>query len=72
MIKRLFLNDKFILILILLNAVTIFIGGFEISSNNKFILSLIDNFITGLFIVEVIVKFNFSVPGYTGVEFESS
>lgn len=65
MIKRLFLNDKFILILILLNAVTIFIGGFEISSSNKFILSLIDNFITGLFIVEVIVKFNeFGIRNY--------
>ncbi len=65
MIKRLFLNDKFILILILLNAVTIFIGGFEISLNNKFILSVIDNLITGLFIVEVIVKFNeFGIKNY--------
>ena len=65
MIKRLFLNDKFILILILLNAATIFVGGFEKSSNIKFILSLIDNFITGLFIVEVIVKFSaFGVKNY--------
>jgi len=56
MIKRLFLNDKFILILILLNAVTIFASGFEMSVNNRFTLLLIDNLITGLFIVEIIIK----------------
>jgi len=65
MIKRLFLNDKFILILILLNAVIIFVGGFETSANNKYLLSLIDNFITGLFIVELIIKFKeFGIRGY--------
>ncbi len=57
MIKKLFLNDKFILILILLNAVTIFVSGFELSSNIKSLLSLTDNVITGLFIVELVVKF---------------
>jgi len=57
MIKKLFLSDKFILILILLNAVVIFAGGFEMSRNIRFSLSLVDNFITGLFIVELIVKF---------------
>ena len=65
MIKKLLLNDKVILILILLNAITIFISGFEISSNNKFILSLIDNLITGIFIAELIVKFReFGIKGY--------
>lgn len=65
MIKKLFLNDKFILILILLNAVTIFMNGFEMSSNNRFILSLTDNLITSLFIVELIVKFKeFGIKGY--------
>jgi len=65
MIKRLFLNDKFILILILLNAVTIFVSGFETSSNNRLLLSLIDNLITGLFIVEIIVKFKeFGIKNY--------
>ncbi len=34
MVKNLFLNDKFILILILLNAIIIFIGGFECSEPN--------------------------------------
>ena len=65
MIKRLFLNDKFILLLILLNAVTIFASGFEMSSNNRFILSFADNLITGLFIVELIIKFKeFGVRNY--------
>lgn len=65
MIKKLFLNDKLILILILLNAVTIFMNGFEMSSNNRFILSLTDNLITSLFIVELIVKFKeFGIKGY--------
>jgi hypothetical protein len=56
MIKKLFLNDKFILILILLNAVTIFVSGFEMSPNNRFTLALTDILITGLFIVELLVK----------------
>ncbi len=65
MIKKLFLNDKFILILILLNAVTIFVSGFEITPNNRFILSLTDNLITGLFIVEIVVKFKeFGIKDY--------
>jgi len=57
MIKKLFLNDKFILLLILLNAATIFVSGFEMLLNNRFILSLTNNLITGLFIAELIVKF---------------
>ncbi len=65
MIKKLLLNDKFILILILLNAVTIFISGFEISPDNRFILLLVDNLVTGLFIAELIVKFGeFGIKGY--------
>lgn len=56
MIKKLFLNDKFILVLILLNAVIIFISGFELSSNIRLSLSFADNLITGLFIVELVVK----------------
>jgi len=65
MIKRLFLNDKFILILILLNAVTIFASGFNMSFNNRFTLSIIDNLITGFFIVEIIIKFKeFGIKNY--------
>jgi voltage-gated sodium channel len=65
MIKKLFLNEKIILILILLNSVTIFVSGFEISPDNRFILSLTDNLITGLFIAEIIVKFQeFGIKNY--------
>ena len=65
MIKKLFLNEKIILILILLNSVTIFASGFEIAPDNKFILSLTDNLITGLFIAEIIVKFQeFGIKNY--------
>jgi voltage-gated sodium channel len=65
MIKKLFLNEKIILILILLNSVTIFVSGFEIAPNNRFILSLTDNLITGLFIAEIIVKFQeFGIKNY--------
>ena len=56
MIKKLFLNDKIILILILLNAIIIFVSGFELSETNKILLNIIDNTITGLFVVEIIVK----------------
>lgn len=56
MIKKLFLNDKVILTLILINAAIIFISGFELSQSNKFLFRLIDNIITGLFIIELVVK----------------
>lgn len=56
MIKKLFLNDKFILTLILFNAAIIFISGFELDHSYRILFRLIDNSITGLFIVELIVK----------------
>ncbi len=65
MIKKLFLNDRFILILILLNAVIIFISGFETSKNTSLLLSIADNLITGFFIVELVVKFKvFGIKRY--------
>lgn len=57
MIKKLFLNDKFILVLILLNAILIFFSGFDLNVNSKLFISFTDHLITGLFIVELIVKF---------------
>lgn len=57
MIKKLFLNDKFILILILLNAILIFINGFPILGDCQFLLKLCDNIITSLFIIELLIKF---------------
>ncbi len=56
MIKKLFLNDKFILGLILINAVILFIGGYLTSENNKQFFLLADNLLTALFILELIIK----------------
>jgi voltage-gated sodium channel len=56
-IKKLFLNDSFILILILINSVVLFIGGYlPETTQARFVFSLIDNLITALFIVELVVK----------------
>jgi voltage-gated sodium channel len=57
MIKQLFINDKFILGLIILNSIILFISGYISASNNKLILTISDNFITSLFIIELLVKF---------------
>ena len=65
MIKKLFLNDKFILGLILLNSVLLFVGGYFQSEHEKLILLIVDNLITTLFILEVIIKIReFGVKGY--------
>ncbi|NQX81340.1 MAG: ion transporter [Flavobacteriaceae bacterium] len=56
MIKKLFLSQVFILVLILLNSVIIFAIGFDMSTSSRFMLSLADNTITGLFVIEIIVK----------------
>lgn len=53
---KIFLNDKFILVLIVINALVIFINGFEFSRGWEFSLFVLDNFITVLFIVELIIK----------------
>lgn len=58
MIKKLFLNDNFILFLIILNSVNIFVVGFDNGSRNDFILSLVDHAITILFICELLIKLN--------------
>lgn len=56
MIKKLFLNDRVILILIVLNAVLIFASGFNHSNKTEFYIVLFDNIITSLFVVELIIK----------------
>lgn len=56
--KSLFLNDKVILLLIILNAITIFIGGFDLRDDIKLLLTIADNVITVLFIVELVIKLN--------------
>ena len=54
-IKNLFLNDKFILGLIIINSIIIFTQGFEINSLFN-ILFNVDNIITILFVIELIIK----------------
>lgn len=65
MIKKLFLNDKFILGLILLNAAILFVGGYFTLENEKQIFFIADNFLTTLFLTELIVKISyFGISGY--------
>ena len=54
--RRLFLNDSFILFLILLNALTIFLGGFKTNAIFSSVFSVTDSVITLLFICEVGIK----------------
>lgn len=65
MIKQLFLSTRFILTLIVLNALVIFISGFEWSENTRLQLSLLDHAFTILFVVELAVKMKaFGFKGY--------
>ncbi len=65
-LKNLFLNDRFILILILINSFTIFAEGFsELGNEIIFWINIIDSIITILFILEAGVKiFHFSWKNY--------
>lgn len=67
-IKKLFLNDYIILLLIILNAIIIFISGFDLGEENNFFLSILDNGVTILFIIELIIK----LKEYGGKYFESN
>jgi voltage-gated sodium channel len=58
MIRKLFLNDKFILVLIFINAVILFVNGYIANDDQKLIFLIADNFLTALFIIELIVKFH--------------
>jgi len=65
MIKKLFLNDRFILGLIIINAVILFVGGYLTLENHKQIFLFADNLLTSLFILELIIKLNeFGVKNY--------
>jgi voltage-gated sodium channel len=66
MIKRLFLNDTFLLIIISLNALIIFLQGFfTVTSLTGQFLEITDHIFTSLFIIEAIVKLqSFGVRGY--------
>ncbi len=65
MIRKLFLNDKFILGLILLNAILLFTGGYLQTDFERQILTIADNLITTLFVVELMIKFRaFGIKNY--------
>jgi voltage-gated sodium channel len=60
MTRKIFLNEKFILILIVLNAIVIFIEGFHFEDTQyNFTLELFDNFFTVLFLMEMAIKINY-------------
>jgi voltage-gated sodium channel len=56
MIRRLLLNDRFILWLILLNALIIFVGGYINLETHKRVLIVLDNGITIIFVLEIFFK----------------
>ncbi|MBS4014635.1 MAG: ion transporter [Bacteroidetes bacterium] len=56
MVRKLFLNERFILWLILINSSVLFLGGYSTSENHLLLLSIADNTITALFIIELIIK----------------
>lgn len=66
MIKRLFLNDIFLLIIISLNALIIFLQGFfSVTSLTSQMLEITDHIFTSLFIIEAIIKIqSFGAKGY--------
>lgn len=62
--KAIFFNDRFIFSLIALNTAIIFISGYHFTGVDRFVLLLADNVITGLFVVELLVKIKHQ--GFTG------
>lgn len=64
-IRKLFLKDRFILVLILINAVILFLGGYLTTDSQKLAFVVADNTLTSLFIVELLIKFNeYGIKGY--------
>lgn len=54
--KNILLNNKFILALIIINAIVIFLSGFNFDNQVLKLLNWIDVFITGVFVAEILVK----------------
>ncbi|HNS17344.1 MAG TPA: ion transporter [Bacteroidales bacterium] len=55
-LKKLLLNDGFILVLIIINAIVLFLQGFDFPVHVLKVLSIIDNIITMIFVAELCVK----------------
>ena len=66
MIKKALLNERFILLIIVLNAAVIFIEGFDFEKSRfSLTLEILDNFFTIIFIFEMIAKIrHFGVTDY--------
>lgn len=66
MIKRFFLNEHIILVVIIINALTILFGAFDgLSALQNAIITTLDNIITGIFIIELFVKIRqYNLKGY--------
>ena len=54
--RKFFLNDKFILWVILLNSITIFLQGFDLELKYLNLIRIADNLFTVVFLIEMIVK----------------
>ena len=55
-LKKLFLNDNVILLLIVLNTLIIFVSGFNLHESYERILFLFDNAVSLLFVIELLIK----------------
>lgn len=66
MLKKAFLNDRFILSLIVINSITIFTEGFNnIPPHMGLLMAIVDSLITFLFVIEMVVKVrHWSWAGY--------
>jgi voltage-gated sodium channel len=65
MIKKLFLNDRFILLLILMNVAVLFAGGFRLPTSSLSFLSAVDSLFTLLFVLELFIKMRtFGIKSY--------
>jgi voltage-gated sodium channel len=63
--RNLFLRDRFILLLIMINALIIFTMGFSLSHGVMRVLAAVDQIITVLFVVEMAIKIRYhSFGGY--------
>ncbi|MFW5895381.1 MAG: ion transporter [archaeon] len=63
--KNLFLSNKFILWIIILNAITIFLQGFEMEPQYLSLIRIADNLFTVIFLFEMVVKIGeFGFIGY--------
>lgn len=64
--KKIFLNERIILIIIVLNAITILLGAFEdLQTNIASIVVAVDNIITAIFVIELAIKtYEFGLKGY--------